>query len=94
MISNILDVILTILAGLVAGIAGAVVILLGVDLMFRVGDSSLSETLDEIERLREENKMYEDDEDDNWNVGFTPHIFLFFVKLSIRVCFYEGENLW
>nr|DAN71868.1 MAG TPA: hypothetical protein [Caudoviricetes sp.] len=27
-------------------------------------------------------------------VGFTPHIFLFFVKLSIRVCFYEGENLW
>ena len=65
MISNILDVILTILAGLVAGIAGAVVVLLGVDLMFRVGDSSLSETLDEIERLREENKMYEDDEDDN-----------------------------
>lgn len=65
MISNILDVILTILAGLVAGIAGAVVVLLGVDLMFRVGDSSLGEILDEIERLREENKMYEDDGDDN-----------------------------
>lgn len=65
MISNILDVIFTILAGLVAGIASAVAVLLGVDLMFRVGDSSLSGTLDEIERLREENKMYEDDEDDN-----------------------------
>lgn len=62
MIPKILDVLLTILAGLVAGIAGAIAVLLGVDLMFRVGDSSLSETLDEIERLREENKMYEDDD--------------------------------
>lgn len=62
MILKILDVLLTILAGLVAGIAGAVVVLLGVDLMFRVGDSSLSETLDEIERLRKENKKYEDDD--------------------------------
>ena len=63
MISNILDVILTILAGLVAGIAGAVAVLLGVDLMFRVGDSSLSETLDEIERLQKENEIYEEDDD-------------------------------
>lgn len=62
MILKILDVLLTILAGLVAGIAGAIVVLLGVDLMFRVGDSSLSETLDEIERLRKENKKYEDDD--------------------------------
>lgn len=62
MILRILDVLLTILAGLVAGIAGAVVVLLGVDLMFRVGDSSLSETLDEIERLRKENEKYEDDD--------------------------------
>ena len=63
MILRILDVLLTILAGLVAGIAGAIAVLLGVDLMFRVGDSSLSETLDEIERLREENEKYEDEED-------------------------------
>lgn len=62
MILKILDVILTILAGLVAAIAGAVAVLLGVDLMFRVGDSSLSETLDEIERLRKENKKYEDED--------------------------------
>lgn len=62
MILKILDVLLTILAGLVAGIAGAIVVLLGVDLMFRVGDSSLSETLDEIERLRKENEKYEDDD--------------------------------
>lgn len=62
MILRILDVLLTILAGLVAGIAGAIVVLLGVDLMFRVGDSSLSETLDEIERLRKENEKYEDDD--------------------------------
>lgn len=62
MIPKILDVLLTILAGLVAGIAGAIVVLLGVDLMFRVGDSSLSETLDEIERLRKENEKYEDDD--------------------------------
>lgn len=62
MIPKILDVLLTILAGLIAGIAGAVAVLLGVDLMFRVGDSSLSETLDEIERLRKENKKYEDDD--------------------------------
>lgn len=65
MISNILDVIFTILAGLVAGFASAVAVLLGVDLMFRVGDSSLGEILDEIERLEKENKMYEDDEEDN-----------------------------
>lgn len=62
MILKILDVLLTILASLVAGIAGAIAVLLGVDLMFRVGDSSLSETLDEIERLRKENKKYEDDD--------------------------------
>lgn len=62
MILRILDVLLTILAGLVAGIAGAVAVLLGVDLMFRVGDSSLSEILDEIERLEKENKKYEDDD--------------------------------
>lgn len=62
MILKILDVLLYILAGLVAGIAGAIAVLLGVDLMFRVGDSSLSETLDEIERLRKENKKYEDDD--------------------------------
>lgn len=64
MILKILDVLLCILAGLVAGIAGAIAVLLGVDLMFRVGDSSLSETLDEIERLRKENEKYEDEEDD------------------------------
>ena len=58
----ILEILLYILAGLVAGIAGAIAVLLGVDLMFRVGDSSLSETLDEIERLRKENKKYEDDD--------------------------------
>lgn len=63
MILKILDVLLYILAGLVAGIAGAIAVLLGVDLMFRVGDSSLSETLDEIERLRKENEKYEDEED-------------------------------
>lgn len=63
MILRILDVLLTLLAGLVAGIAGAVAVLLGVDLMFRVCDSSLSETLDEIERLRKENEKYEDEED-------------------------------
>lgn len=63
MILRILDVLLTILAGLVAGIAGAIAVLLGVDLMFRVGDSSLSEILDEIERLEKENEKYEDEED-------------------------------
>ena len=62
MILRILDVLLTLLAGLVAGIAGAIAVLLGVDLMFRVGDSSLSETLDEIERLCKENEKYEDDD--------------------------------
>lgn len=62
MILKILDVLLTILAGLVAGIAGAVVVLLGADLMFRVGDSSLGEILDEIERLEKENEKYEDDD--------------------------------
>lgn len=62
MILKILDVLLTILAGLIAGIAGVVAVLLGVDLMFRVGDSSLFEVLDEIERLREENEKYEDDD--------------------------------
>lgn len=62
MILRILDVLLTILAGLVAAIAGAVAVLLGVDLMFRVGDSSLSEILDEIERLKKENEKYEDDD--------------------------------
>lgn len=62
MISNILHILLYILAGLVAGIAGAVAVLLGVDLMFRVGDSSLFEVLDEIERLEKENKKYEDED--------------------------------
>ena len=65
MLLRILDVLLYILAGLVAGIAGAIAILLGVDLMFRVGDSSLSETLDEIERLRKENEKYKDEDDDD-----------------------------
>lgn len=63
MILKILDVLLTILAGLVAGIAGAIAVFIGVDLMFRVGDSSLFEILDEIERLRKENEKYEDEED-------------------------------
>jgi hypothetical protein len=62
MILRILDVLLTILAGLVAGIAGVVAVLLGVDLMFRVAGSSLFEVLDEIERLEKENEKYEDDD--------------------------------
>lgn len=65
MILRILDVLLTILAGLVAGIAGVIAVLLGVDLMFRVGDSSLFEILDEIERLEKENEKYEYEDDDN-----------------------------
>lgn len=63
MISSILDIILFILAGLVAAIAGAVAVLMGVDLMFRVAGSSLFEVLREIERLEEENKKYEDNDD-------------------------------
>lgn len=63
MISSILDIILFILAGLVAAIAGAVAVLMGVDLMFRVAGSSLFEILREIERLEEENKKYENDDD-------------------------------
>ena len=65
MILRILDVLLHILAGLIAGIAGAVVVLLGVDLMFRAAGSSLFEILDEIERLEKENEKYEDEEDDD-----------------------------
>jgi hypothetical protein len=65
MILKILDVLLTILVGLIAGIAGAVAVLLGVDLMFRVAGSSLFEILDEIERLEKENEKYEDEDDDN-----------------------------
>lgn len=63
MILKTLDVLLTILAGLIAGIAGVIAVLLGVDLMFRVAGSSLFEILDEIERLEKENEKYEDEED-------------------------------
>lgn len=62
MMLNILDAIFKIFMGLVAGFAGAIAVLLGVDLMFRVGDSSLFEVLDEIERLEKENEKYEDDD--------------------------------
>ena len=60
----ILEILLYMLAGLIAAIAGAVAVLMGVDLMFRVAGSSLFEILREIERLEEENKKYEDDNDD------------------------------
>lgn len=59
----ILSVLLYILAGLVAAIAGGIVVLIFVDAMFRVCGSSLFEILNEIERLEEENKKYEDDND-------------------------------
>lgn len=58
----ILSVLLYILAGLVAAIAGGIAVLIFVDVMFRVCGSSLFEILDEIERLEEENKKYEDDD--------------------------------
>ena len=57
-----LDILLTILAGLVAAIAGGVAVLIFVDVMYRVCGSSLFEILDEIERLEEENKKYKDDD--------------------------------
>ena len=59
----ILSVLLYILAGLVAAIAGSIAILIFVDVMFRICGSSLFEILNEIERLEEENKKYEDDDD-------------------------------
>ena len=58
----ILSVLLYIFAGLVAAIAGAVAVLIFVDVMFRVCGSSLFEILHEIEELEEENKKYEDDD--------------------------------
>ena len=58
----ILSVLLYILAGLVAAIAGGIAVLIFVDVMFRVCGSSLFEILNEIERLEEENKKYEDDD--------------------------------
>nr|DAQ83459.1 MAG TPA: Ribosome associated membrane protein RAMP4 [Caudoviricetes sp.] len=58
----IVSILLYILAGLVAGIAGAVAVLIFADVMFRICGSSLFEILDEIERLEEENKKYEDDD--------------------------------
>lgn len=58
----ILEILLYVLAGLVAALAGAVVVLIFVDVMFRICGSSLFEILDEIERLEEENKKYEDDD--------------------------------
>ena len=51
-----LDIILTILAGLVAAIAGGIAVLIFVDVMFRICGSSLFEILHEIEELEEENK--------------------------------------
>lgn len=60
----ILEILLYILAGLVAAIAGGIAVLIFVDAMFRICDSSLFEILREIERLEEENKKYEDDNDD------------------------------
>ena len=57
-----LDILLTILVGLVAAIAGGAAVLIFVDVMYRVCGSSLFEILDEIERLEEENKKYEDDD--------------------------------
>ena len=58
----ILEILLYILAGLVAAIAGGIAVLIFVDVMFRICGSSLFEILDEIERLEEENKKYEDDD--------------------------------
>ena len=60
----ILEILLYILAGLVAAIAGGIAVLIFVDVMFRICDSSLFGILREIERLEEENKKYEDDNDD------------------------------
>lgn len=58
----ILNILFYIFAGLVAAIAGAVAVLIWVDMMFRVCGSSLFEILHEIEELEEENKKYEDDD--------------------------------
>lgn len=60
----ILEILLYILAGLVAAIAGGIAVLIFVDIMFRICGSSLFEILHEIEELEEENKKYEDDSDD------------------------------
>lgn len=60
----ILEILLYILAGLVAAIAGGIAVLIFVDVMFRICGSSLFEILHEIEELEEENKKYEDDNDD------------------------------
>ena len=47
----ILEILLYILAGLVAAIAGGIVVLIFVDVMFRICGSSLFEILREIEEL-------------------------------------------
>lgn len=60
----ILEILLYMLAGLIAAIAGGIAVLIFVDVMFRICGSSLFEILREIERLEEENKKYEDDNDD------------------------------
>ena len=62
MISSTLDIILFILAGLVAGLAGAIAVLIFVDVMFRIAGSSLFEVIREIEELEEEIKKYKDDD--------------------------------
>lgn len=58
----ILEILLYMLAGLIAAIAGGIAVLIFVDVMFRVCGSSLFEILHEIEELEEENKKYEDDD--------------------------------
>jgi hypothetical protein len=52
----IVEILLYILAGLVAAIAGGIAVLIFVDVMFRICGSSLFEILHEIEELEEENK--------------------------------------
>ena len=59
----ILEILLYMLAGLIAAIVGGIAVLIFVDVMFRVCGSSLFEILNEIERLEEENKKYEEDDD-------------------------------
>lgn len=58
----ILNILFKIFVVLVACLACMAAIFIWVDLMFRVGGSSLFEILDEIERLHKENKKYKDDD--------------------------------
>lgn len=58
----ILEILLYMLAGLIAAISGGIAVLIFVDVMFRICGSSLFEILHEIEELEEENKKYEDDD--------------------------------